>query len=325
MTKWILIIVVAMVALGVGVFFAYDGSIKEVPSPDFETTPHDEVITIEDLKTKMRDLDAINVYPKNKDINPRNYPIVLGTYSENGLTLIEEYFCSDVCPDAGGVTIVFQDITSKEECAKAGGKDLIDPAWGGYIGCAPIIRSNSIPVDIPDLTTGWKTFVNQEYGFEIKYPETWNASKPDRAWGASEPNEGFYEVTFLEEYLGYWQGQFRLIVTRNSEDLTVPQWIEKRLQEIDEAETKCKMENPNSPCFIGAPEEIEGGNQSTVGGLVSYSYRFFQFDSYLRCDYVTKNRYIYKLCYDSLNINDNHFDEHRKISSDMVSSFRFLD
>jgi hypothetical protein len=103
------------------------------------TVPQGETITINDLRAEMENLEKINAYPDNRNIDPKDYPIVLGPFSENGLILIERYFCSDVCPDYGGVSIVFQNITSREECAKVGGKDLIDAAWGGYVGCAPKI------------------------------------------------------------------------------------------------------------------------------------------------------------------------------------------
>ena len=104
------------------------------------TVPQDKTITIDNLRAEIKNLGKINAYPDNRNINPKDYPIVLGPFSENGLILIESYFCSDVCPDYGGVSIVFQNITSKEECAKVGGKGLIDPAWGRYGGCAPKIE-----------------------------------------------------------------------------------------------------------------------------------------------------------------------------------------
>lgn len=98
------------------------------------------IVAIEDLKAEIKKLKRINTFPENTKIDPKDYPIVLGIYSENGLVLIEKYFCSDLCPENGGVSIVFQGINSKKECAKIDGQDLIDPAWGGYIGCAPKIN-----------------------------------------------------------------------------------------------------------------------------------------------------------------------------------------
>ena len=96
-----------------------------------------KALTDNDLKEEMKNLGKCNAYPNNQEINQYNYPRILGTYSRNGLTLVERYFCSDVCPAYGRVSIVFENITSKEKCAEADGRDLIDLAWGGYMGCAP--------------------------------------------------------------------------------------------------------------------------------------------------------------------------------------------
>ena len=85
--------------------------------------------------------------PSGPQINPNDYPKTLGKYSKNGLILIEKYFCSDVCPQYGGIHLVYKDIKSKEECAKISGDDIIDPAWGGYIGCSPIKTSSSKEID----------------------------------------------------------------------------------------------------------------------------------------------------------------------------------
>lgn len=107
---------------------------------DGAVSPQNRVVTPSELKREMERLKRINAYPSNKKIDPQNYPIVLGPYSENGLVLVEKYFCSDLCPDNARVVVVFRDITSQKECARVGGRDLIDPAWGGYLGCAPKVN-----------------------------------------------------------------------------------------------------------------------------------------------------------------------------------------
>ena len=99
-----------------------------------------KILTEDDIKAELKNLEKINAYPNNKNIDPKDYPKVLGTYSKNGLTLIETYYCSDVCPEYGRVLIVFENIRSKEKCAEIGGKALIDPAWRVYIGCAPNVE-----------------------------------------------------------------------------------------------------------------------------------------------------------------------------------------
>lgn len=63
-------------------------------------------------------------------------PMELGIDSRNGQTVELKYFCSDVCPDYGGVVTDYKGV-KKEECCKVGGNPTHDPAWGGYIGCQP--------------------------------------------------------------------------------------------------------------------------------------------------------------------------------------------
>jgi len=55
----------------------------------------------------------------------------------NGKVIVRKYFCSDVCPQAGGYYTVYYGVKTKDECTQIGGISKIDPAWGGYIGCAP--------------------------------------------------------------------------------------------------------------------------------------------------------------------------------------------
>ena len=100
-------------------------------------------LTDEDIKAELKNLERINAAPNNMVINTNDYPKVLGIYSKDGLTLIEKYHCSDVCPQYGGVGIYYQNITNKEECAKINGRDVIDPAWKGYVGCTPEIESTN--------------------------------------------------------------------------------------------------------------------------------------------------------------------------------------
>jgi hypothetical protein len=95
----------------------------------------------EDIQIEIQNLVALNKYPDNKNINKSKYPITLGRYSKNGIVLVERYFCSDVCPDAGGVSIYFENITSEEQCSAIGGRPIINPAWRSFSGCAPNISN----------------------------------------------------------------------------------------------------------------------------------------------------------------------------------------
>lgn len=102
----------------------------------------DNIITEEKLKSELEKLDSLN--KNSESINQENYPKTIGKHWKNNLELEEVYFCSDVCPVYGAVSLVYKGIESEEECAIIGGRDLIDAAWGGYIGCKPYLEGEKI-------------------------------------------------------------------------------------------------------------------------------------------------------------------------------------
>jgi uncharacterized protein YneF (UPF0154 family) len=124
----VVLILVLLIGIVIGYYFQLTNS-KQNPSKN-------KIITPEDLKTELKNLEKLDA----TKVNPNDYPKILGTYSENGQVLIESYFCSDVCPAYAGINIIFQNISSKEACDQINGNTLIDPAWGGFEGCAPIIE-----------------------------------------------------------------------------------------------------------------------------------------------------------------------------------------
>lgn len=63
-------------------------------------------------------------------------PVDVGTDARNGKPIALNYSCSDVCPDAGGVSIAYRGV-SEADCCAAGGVKALDFAWGGYVGCLP--------------------------------------------------------------------------------------------------------------------------------------------------------------------------------------------
>lgn len=64
---------------------------------------------------------------------------IFGRYDKNDRILVEKYFCSDVCPQYGSKYIIYQGI-EQAECEEVGGSIIKDIAWGGYIGCAPMVE-----------------------------------------------------------------------------------------------------------------------------------------------------------------------------------------
>lgn len=90
---------------------------------------------------------------------------------EGGRILVKKYYCSDVCPAYGHWNTVYSRIKSKQECDKIGGRSIVDPAWGGFEGCAPLEEK-----DIDDAIVeadDWKNYANADYGFQLTLTEAW--------------------------------------------------------------------------------------------------------------------------------------------------------
>ncbi len=94
----------------------------------------------------LSDEDIANQIKENQGVScfytQDAYPRVLGVHSKNNLILIETCGCSDYCPpELWTSDIIYQNISSEEECIQIDGKVLIDFAWGmQYRACAPNIE-----------------------------------------------------------------------------------------------------------------------------------------------------------------------------------------
>lgn len=169
------------------------------------------------------------------------------------------------------------------------------------------------------------------YGFGFEYPKTWEAIEatikgvPKQATWAGNVLQGdeLHKITFLEKEYGLWQADFAVRVLPNPGNLSIEQWRETQLQKSDAEQAECRKENPESPC-LSARDLQRGEEQIIFNGLTAYKISIFGFDHTRECVQVTKNKFVYDLCYDGANPNDPDFDKHREITTDMFVSFKFL-
>lgn len=69
-------------------------------------------------------------------LQARCLPLNMGVDRRNGRAVTLRYFCSDLCPDAGGVLPMYLGVTNVEQCCELGGFPFKDPAWGHHFrGC----------------------------------------------------------------------------------------------------------------------------------------------------------------------------------------------
>jgi hypothetical protein len=78
-------------------------------------------------------------------------PLDAGTDLQRRRELVFAYHCSDICPQQGGVSLTYADV-SADECCKLEGEPLHDPAWGGYRGCSPAaaVSNGGVLLGTPD-------------------------------------------------------------------------------------------------------------------------------------------------------------------------------
>jgi len=79
------------------------------------------------------------------------------------------------------------------------------------------------PTPTPDPTANWKTYLNKNYGYLVKYPEYWYLYEPE----AESAAVGFWPEKFEGEASGVW-----VLVHHNPTALMPQEWWEKNIKQF---------------------------------------------------------------------------------------------
>jgi hypothetical protein len=77
------------------------------------------------------------------------------------------------------------------------------------------------PTPAPNSTANWKTYVNKEYGFEIKFPQGWSVDEKIPMY----KNSRIIQIGTDDQYDQFYAGLY-IGISINSDNLSLDQWAE---------------------------------------------------------------------------------------------------
>jgi len=169
--------------------------------------------------------------------------------------------------------------------------------------------------EIPTLA---ELYRNQDFGYEISFPEGWRLVEAARRQGpgtkwAAEVLSGdeLQKVTFLETGERVWPGEFQIRVLANPGGLSLDAWTEKY--------SNTDVVDPTGGSLVTGMRNI------TLGGVPARRLEVFMFDHSGVDIVAVRGEYVLLLSYVGSTPNDPDLEEHRRVSEAMVGSFRLLD
>jgi len=157
----------------------------------------------------------------------------------------------------------------------------------------------------------WETYREKKFGYEVKYPEDWEFIEARPRVGKKAQWEGnilleeeLQKVTFLEKEYKLWQGQFRIRVLSNLDNLSLEQWIEKH-----------------------EPQDVTGGSliqdisDISLCGEPAKRLSIFGFDHEEIEIVILYKGKVYSIIFAATNPNDPKVKQHQELYGQMLSFF----
>lgn len=168
----------------------------------------------------------------------------------------------------------------------------------------PIIRHAAV---LPD-TSSWKTYRNERYGFEVRYPANWYTDPVDNMLGIF--GQADFDIKFWQQEKDYrqWQGNFTISIYQVPQIVDVKKWI-----------LNSGPKTPTRESLIGVVGD------TSLSGANATEAESFNFDSRSKIIITKKGGYIYAISFDKENPNDPKFIEHYGIYNQIPSTFRFIE
>jgi len=172
---------------------------------------------------------------------------------------------------------------------------------------------------MPETVEGWINYKNEEYGFSLQYPTDWEAQESLR------PNDldALHEIDFHEKEYDMVRSNVSVQIFDNSDRESMEDWWGELMAQADKEKAECVAEYADTAPCLTLKDLIEEEEWSTLHSVPVKVIQKFQFDSSGECNYFVYNTFKYKVCYNKINPNDPNFEEHKKTTDKIWSTFIF--
>ncbi len=158
----------------------------------------------------------------------------------------------------------------------------------------------------PDPTAEWQTYVNEEYGYSIKYPQEVTVTTDDV--------QDLVSFKFPEE--GKWVADLSVRHYQNPEGLNPQAFYQKSFNE-----GKLEAEKKNWP----PPPEPLKSETIKIDNLEGFQVRNSAYEAYQRTTYLGQGETMVAISFYDENPNDPAQEKHLASFNLMLSTFKFLD
>jgi hypothetical protein len=170
-------------------------------------------------------------------------------------------------------------------------------------------------------------YENSVYQFAFTYPTGWKIEESKGPQGVfvdgSIDSSQVFRVIVRDATSPLVPAILTVVVHSNPSELSVSDWWAGYLALQDEAKARCVAANPSAPC-ISEHDQVQSQEATTFLGAPAERVLLFAFDQVAECLQLSRNQFVYRICWDAQNPNDVAFERHKEAAEAVRTSFHYI-